>query len=133
MAHWKEYVNTILKDNTIADVAIVGLEDKKIWASKPEGVFLQIAPQEIDFILKEERKQVRENGIKIGGKKYSVIRDNLTIEKDATMDLRLMGGEGKSVCIAKTGKALLILMGQKGVHGGILNKKAFEVLRKEHQ
>ncbi|XP_015280841.1 PREDICTED: profilin-3 [Gekko japonicus] len=111
MGDWKAYINTVLKDKNIEDVAIVGHSDNKsVWASKPGGLLAAISPQEI------------------AGKKCSVIRDNLLMDKDAVMDTRTKGGDSKSICIGKTAKALIFLMGKKGVHGGALNKKMHDLI-----
>uniref|UniRef100_K7G3E0 Profilin n=1 Tax=Pelodiscus sinensis TaxID=13735 RepID=K7G3E0_PELSI len=114
MGDWKSYINTVLKDKNIEDVAIVGHSDNKsVWASKPGGLLAAISPQEV---------------VTIAGKKCSVIRDNLLVEKDAVMDARTKEADSKSICIGKTPKALIFLMGKKGVHGGALNKKIHEMI-----
>ncbi|XP_067838197.1 profilin-3-like [Heptranchias perlo] len=130
MLDWKEYIATVLKDNTIEDIAIVGCtpKNKTIWACRSDGVLGQVTSQEIEVIIDNDRKSILQNGITIGGKKYSIIRDNMLLEKDPSMDIRTLGDEGKSICIGKSSKALMILMGQKGVHGGVVNKKMHDMV-----
>lgn len=129
MGDWKAYINTILKDKNIEDVAIVGHSDNKsVWASKPGGLLAAISPQEVGVITGKDRKGFLQTGITIAGKKCSVIRDNLLVDKDAVMDTRTKGGDSKSICIGKTAKALIFLMGKKGVHGGALNKKMHDLI-----
>ncbi|XP_019372025.1 PREDICTED: profilin-3 [Gavialis gangeticus] len=129
MGDWKSYINTILKDKNIEDVAIVGhLDNKSVWASKPGGVLAAISPQEVGVITGQDRKTFLQTGITIAGKKCSVIRDNLLVDKDAVMDARTKGGDSMSICIGKTPKALVFLMGKKGIHGGALNKKVHEMI-----
>ncbi|XP_062981653.1 profilin-3 [Elgaria multicarinata webbii] len=129
MGEWKAYINTILKDKNIEDVAIVGYSDNKsVWASKPGGLLAAISPQEVGMITGQDRKSFLQTGITIAGKKCSVIRDNLLVDKDAVMDTRTKGGDNRSICIGKTAKALIFLMGKKGVHGGALNKKMHDMI-----
>ncbi|XP_024077079.1 profilin-3 [Terrapene carolina triunguis] len=129
MGDWKSYINTILKDKNIEDVAIVGHNDNKsVWASKPGGLLAAISPQEVGVIIGHDRKGFLQTGITIAGKKCSVIRDYLLVEKDAVMDTRTKEGDNKSICIGKTPRALIFLMGKNGVHGGSLNKKVHEMI-----
>ncbi|XP_055488276.1 profilin-3-like [Leucoraja erinacea] len=130
MLDWKAYVAAVLQDSTIADIAIVGCtpKNKSIWACRSDGVFGRITSQEIEVIIDTDRKCILQNGITIGGKKYSIIRDNMLLENDPSMDIRTLGNEGMSICIGKSTKALMILMGQKGVHGGVINKKMHDMV-----
>ncbi|XP_074844708.1 profilin-3 [Carettochelys insculpta] len=129
MGDWKSYINTVLKDKNIEDVAIVGHSDNKsVWASKPGGLLAAISPQEVGVIIGQDRKGFLQTGITIAGKKCGVIRDNLLVEKDAVMDARTKESDSKAICIGKTPKALIFLMGKKGVHGGALNKKIHDMI-----
>ncbi|XP_072113541.1 profilin-3-like [Mobula birostris] len=130
MLDWKKYVADVLQDSTIADIAIVGCtpKNKTIWACRSDGVLGQITAQEVEVIIDKDRKSILQNGITIGGKKYSIIRDNMLLEKDPSMDVRTLDDEGKSLCIGKSSKALMFLMGQKGVHGGVINKKLHDMV-----
>uniref|UniRef100_A0A4W3KAB7 Profilin n=1 Tax=Callorhinchus milii TaxID=7868 RepID=A0A4W3KAB7_CALMI len=122
--------STVLNDSTIEDIAIVGCtpKNKIVWACKPDGVLGNVTSVEVEVIIDKDRKSILQNGITIGGKKYSVIRDNMMLEKDPSMDIRTLGDEGKSICIGKSSKALVFLMGHKGVHGGVLNKKMHDMV-----
>ncbi|XP_055519228.1 profilin-3-like [Leucoraja erinacea] len=128
MSDWKNYINSILKDKNVEDVAIVGhVNNKAVWASKPGGILAAISPQEVSMLIGQDRKAFLQTGITIGGKKCSVIRDNLLVNNDGVMDVRMKGGQCKSICIGKTIKTMVFVMGKRGVHGGVLNKKVHEM------
>uniref|UniRef100_UPI00398F74DA profilin-3-like n=1 Tax=Pristiophorus japonicus TaxID=55135 RepID=UPI00398F74DA len=128
MSDWKNYINFLLKDKNVEDAAIVGHADNRsVWASKPGGVLAAISPQEVSMLIGQDRKAFLITGITIGGKKCSVIRDNLMINNDGVMDVRMKGGQDKSICIGKTIKTMVFVMGKKGVHGGLLNKKVHDM------
>ncbi|XP_020374122.2 profilin-3-like [Rhincodon typus] len=130
MSDWKTYINSILKDMNVEDAAIVGHADNKSsWASKPGGVLAAISPQEVSMLTGQDRKAFLQTGINIAGKKCSVIRDNLMVNNDEVMDVRMKGSQGKSICIGKTIKIMVFVTGKKGVHGGALNKKVHEVAK----
>ncbi|KAM8809853.1 profilin-3 [Eudromia elegans] len=129
MGDWKNYINCILKDRNVEDVAIVGHTDNRcVWASKPGGLLAAISPQEVGLITGPDRKAFLQTGLTVAGKKCSVIRDNLLVEEDDVMDIRTKGGDSRSICIGRTSRALIFLMGKRGVHGGALNKKVHEMI-----
>ncbi|NWZ47035.1 profilin-3 [Haliaeetus albicilla] len=129
MDYWKCYVNSILADRNIEDVAVVGLSDNKcVWAAKPGGLLAAISPQEVGLITGQDRKTFLLTGITIAGKKCSVIRDSLLVDEDNVMDVRSKGSDSRSICIGKTPKALIFLVGKKGVHGGALNQKVHDMI-----
>lgn len=87
-------------------------------------------PIEIDMIVGKDREGFFTNGLTLGAKKCSVIRDSLYVDGDCTMDIRTksQGGEPTyNVAVGRAGRALVIVMGKEGVHGGTLNKKAYEL------
>nr|XP_033783465.1 profilin-3 [Geotrypetes seraphini] len=130
MGDWKTYINTFLKENNVEDMAIVGHADNRsVWASKPGGLLAAISPQEVGVITGQDRKGFLQTGITVAGKKCSVIRDNLLKENDSVMDIRTKAGDGRSICVGMTHKALVFMMGQKGVHGGALNKKVHDIVK----
>ncbi|NXA46082.1 PROF3 protein, partial [Nothocercus julius] len=129
MGEWKNYINCILKDRNVEDVAIVGHTDNKcVWASKPGGLLAAVSPQEVGLITGPDRKALLQTGLTVAGRKCSVIRDNLLVEDDDVMDIRTKGGDSRSICIGRTSRALIFLMGKRGVHGGALNKKVHEMI-----
>ncbi|KAM6279694.1 profilin-3 [Porphyrio hochstetteri] len=129
MDYWKYYVNSILADWNIEDVAIIGLFDNQcVWAAKPGGLFAAISPQEVDLIMGQDRMMSLLTGITVAGRKCSVIRDNLLVDGDNVMDVRSKGSDSRSICIGKTPKALIFLMGKRGVHGGALNQKVHNMI-----
>ncbi|CAO2613099.1 Pfn2 [Lemmus lemmus] len=90
-------------DGCCQEAAIVGYCDAKyVWAA---------TAGEIDMIVGKDR-------------------DSLYVDGDCTMDIRTksQGGEPTyNVAVGRAGRALVIVMGKEGVHGGTLNKKAYEL------
>ncbi|XP_076191683.1 LOW QUALITY PROTEIN: profilin-3 [Aptenodytes patagonicus] len=127
MDYWKYYINGIVADRNVEDVAIVGLSDNKcVWAAKPGGLLAAISPQELALITGQDRKTFLLMGITVAGKKCSVICDNLLVDEDNMMDVRSKGSD--SIHEGKTPKALIFLMGKKGVHGRALNQRVHDMI-----
>ncbi|XP_030289892.1 profilin-2 isoform X1 [Sparus aurata] len=128
---WNSYVENLMADGSCQDSAIVGYTDAKyVWASHVGGTFTNITPEEIDVLTGKDREGFFTNGLTLGSKKCSVIRDSLLIDGDWTMDIRTksQGGEPTyNITVGRAGKALVFVMGKEGVHGGQLNKKAFQM------
>ncbi|CAF92165.1 unnamed protein product [Tetraodon nigroviridis] len=128
---WQSYVDNLMADGSCQDAAIVGYTDAKyVWASFGGGTFANMTPDEIDVLTGKDRESFFTSGMTLGCKKCSVIRDSLQIDGDWTMDIRTksQGGEPTyNVSVGKAGKALVVVMGKEGVHGGQLNKKAFQM------
>ncbi|KAK5623729.1 profilin-2-like isoform X1 [Girardinichthys multiradiatus] len=128
---WQSYVDNLMSDGSCQDAAIMGYTDAKyVWAACPSGTFNNITPAEIDVLVGKDREGFFTSGMTLGGKKCSVIRDSLQIENDWTMDIRTksQGGEPTyNISVGKAAKALVVVMGKEGVHGGQLNKKAFQM------
>ncbi|XP_060889698.1 profilin-2 isoform X1 [Labrus mixtus] len=128
---WQSYVDNLMSDGSCQDAAIVGYHDAKyVWSSFSGGTFANITPEEIDVLIGKDREAFFTSGMTLGNKKCSVIRDSLQIDGDWTMDIRTksQGGEPTyNVSVGRAGKALVVVMGKEGVHGGQLNKKAFQM------
>ncbi|XP_029938271.1 profilin-2 isoform X1 [Salarias fasciatus] len=128
---WQVYVDNLMVDGCCQDSAIVGYTDAKyVWASCTGGTFASITPQEIDLLTGKDREGFFTNGLTLGNKKYSVIRDSLLVEGDWTMDIRTksQGGEPTyNVSVGRAAKVLVFVMGKEGVHGGQLNKKVHDM------
>lgn len=128
---WQSYVDNLMADGSCQDVAIVGYTDAKyVWASHVGGIFANITPEEIDVITGKDREGFFTSGMTLGSKKCSVIRDSLHVDGDWTMDIRTksQGGEPTyNISVGRAGKALVIVMGKEGIHGGQLNKKSFQM------
>ncbi|XP_033883836.1 profilin-2-like isoform X1 [Acipenser ruthenus] len=126
---WQSYVDNLMADGSCQDSAIVGYTDAKyVWAASAGGTFLGITPSEIDVLVGKDREGFFTCGMTLGAKKCSVIRDSLHVEGDWTMDIRTksQGGEPTyNVSVGKAGKALVLVMGKEGIHGGQLNQKAY--------
>uniref|UniRef100_A0A3B1K429 Profilin n=1 Tax=Astyanax mexicanus TaxID=7994 RepID=A0A3B1K429_ASTMX len=109
----------------------------EVWsAAGPQVRGQRISPTEIDGLVGKDRESFFTNGLTLGSKKCSVIRDSLLVDGDWTMDIRTKSQSGEptfNVSVGRAGKALVLVMGKEGTHGGTLNKKAFhmaEYLRK---
>ncbi|XP_014897088.1 profilin-2 isoform X1 [Poecilia latipinna] len=128
---WQSYVDNLMADGSCQDAAIAGYTDAKyVWASFAGGAFGKITAEEIDVLVGKDRDCLFTSGLTIGSKKCSVLRDSLTNEGDWTMDVRTKSQSGEptyNIAIGKAGKVLVLVMGKEGVHGGQLNKKAFEM------
>ncbi|XP_075058059.1 profilin-2 [Mixophyes fleayi] len=133
MSGWQDYVDMLMADGSCQEAAIVGYVDAKyVWATTPGGFFQTLTPVEIDVLIGKDREGFFTNGLTVGGKKCSVIRDSLYIENDNTMDIRTksQGGEPTyNISLGKAVRVLVFAMGKEGVHGGGLNKKAFAMAK----
>ncbi|XP_047223695.1 profilin-2-like isoform X1 [Girardinichthys multiradiatus] len=125
---WQSYVENLMADGSCQDSAIVGYTDAKyVWAAHAGGTFNNITSQEIDVLVGKDRESFYTNGLTLGSKKCSVLRDSLQDDGDWTMDIRTksQGGEPTyNISVGKAGKVLVVVMGKEAVHGGNLNKKA---------
>ncbi|CAL8281002.1 unnamed protein product [Lota lota] len=130
---WQSYVDNLMADGDCQDSAIVGYTDAKyVWAAHAGSTFTNITVQEIDILVGKDRESFFTNGLTLGAKKCSVIRDSLNVESDWTMDIRTksQGGEPTfNVSVGKAGRVLVLVMGKEGVHGGVLNKKAYTMAK----
>uniref|UniRef100_A0A8C5XSP5 Profilin n=1 Tax=Microcebus murinus TaxID=30608 RepID=A0A8C5XSP5_MICMU len=78
----------------------------------------------------ENRSSFFANGLTLGGQKCSVIQDFLLQDGEFTMDLRTKSTGGAptfNISVTMTAKMLVRLMGNEGVHGGLINKKCYEM------
>ncbi|EPQ17866.1 Profilin-1 [Myotis brandtii] len=120
-----------MADGTCQDAAIVGYKDTpSIWAAVPGKAFANITPAEVGVLVGKDRASLCVNGLTIGGQKCSVIRDTLLQEGEFSMDLRTKSTGGAptfNVTVAMTAKTLVLLMGKEGIHGGVINKKCYEM------
>ncbi|XP_022050426.1 profilin-2 [Acanthochromis polyacanthus] len=130
---WQSYVDNLMGDGSCQDAAIVGYADAKyVWASHAGGSFANITPEEIDVVIGKDREGFFTNGLTLGSKKCSVIRDSLQLDSDWTMDIRTksQGGEPTyNITVGRASKVLVLVMGKEGVHGGGLNKKAYSMAK----
>ncbi|XP_012716397.1 profilin-2 isoform X1 [Fundulus heteroclitus] len=130
---WQSYVENLMADGSCQDSAIVGYTDAKyVWAAHAGGTFNNITSQEIDVLVGKDRESFYTNGLTLGSKKCSVLRDSLHDDGDWTMDIRTksQGGEPTyNISVGRAGKVLVLVMGKEGVHGGGLNKKAYSMAK----
>ncbi|XP_004401887.1 PREDICTED: profilin-1-like [Odobenus rosmarus divergens] len=119
------------EDRTCQDAAIVGYKDSpSVWAAVPGKTFVNITPAEVGVLVGKDRSSFFVNGLTLGGQKCSVIRDSLLQDGEFTMDLRTKSTGGAptfNITVTLTAKTLVLLMGKEGVHGGIINKKCYEM------
>ncbi|KAK2103846.1 Profilin-1 [Saguinus oedipus] len=98
MAGWNAYIDNLMADGTCQDAAIVDYKDSpSVWAAVPGKTFVNITPAE---------------------------------DGEFSMDLRTKSTGGAptfNVTVTKTDKTLVLLMGKEGVHGGLINKKCYEM------
>ncbi|XP_037059314.1 profilin-1-like [Peromyscus leucopus] len=86
-------------------------------------------PAEVGVLVGKDRSSFCVNGLTLGGQKCSVIRDSLLQDGEFTINLRtksIGGAPTFNVTITMTAKTL-VLMGKEGVHGGLINKKCYEM------
>ncbi|XP_017275849.1 profilin-2-like isoform X2 [Kryptolebias marmoratus] len=130
---WQSYVENLMADGSCQDSAIVGYTDAKyVWAAHAGGIFNSITVQEIDVLVGKDRETFYTNGLTLGSKKCSVLRDSLQDDGDWTMDIRTksQGGEPTyNISVGRAGKVLVLVMGKEGVHGGGLNKRAYAMAK----
>ncbi|XP_059121190.1 profilin-1-like [Peromyscus eremicus] len=149
MARWNSYIDSLMVEGTCQDAAILGYKDSpSVWAAVPRKTFLSIMPAEVGVLVGKDRssffvngltlggqkcsviKFFFVNGLTLGGQKCSVIRDSLLQDGEFTMDLRTKSTRGAptfNVTVTMTAKTLVLLMGKEGVHGGLINKKCYEM------
>ncbi|KAF6096076.1 profilin 1 [Phyllostomus discolor] len=87
-------------------------------------------PAEVAVLVGKDRSSFFVNGLTLGGQKCSVIRDSLLQDGEFTMDLRTKSTGGAptfNITVTMTAKTLVLLMGKEGVHGGMINKKCYEM------
>lgn len=72
----------------------------------PIFFFLKLQPAEIDVLIGKDREGFFTNGLTVGGKKCSVIRDSLYIDNDFTMDIRTKSQGGEPTYNIAVGKAV---------------------------
>ncbi|XP_063086942.1 profilin-3 [Cavia porcellus] len=129
MSDWKGFISGVLRDQSIDDVAIVGHSDNRcVWASRPGGLLAAISPQEVGVLTGPDRQTFLQTGLSLAGRRCCVIRDYLLAKGDGVLDARTKGPDGRALCVGHTPRALLVLMGRRGVHGGMLNKKMHELI-----
>uniref|UniRef100_A0A9J8DM47 Profilin n=1 Tax=Cyprinus carpio carpio TaxID=630221 RepID=A0A9J8DM47_CYPCA len=106
---WQGYVDNLMSDGNCQDSAIVGWnpDSKYVWAAQEGGTFINITSTEIDVLVGKDRQGFFTNGLTLGSKKCSVIRDSLLDDNDWTMDIRTksQGGEATyNIAVGKAGK-----------------------------
>ncbi|XP_060028221.1 profilin-1-like [Erinaceus europaeus] len=131
---WNSYINNLMGDWTFQDMAIMGYNDSSsVWASVTGKTFVNITLAEAGVLVGKDGSIfvfLFVNGLMLKGQKCSVIWDSLLQDGEFTM-----GFLAKSTCgdpvfnitVTMTAKALVLLMDKEGVHGGMINKKYYEM------
>ncbi|XP_009993106.1 PREDICTED: profilin-3-like [Chaetura pelagica] len=105
------------------------LSDKKSASVAKPGEFLTaMSPQEVDLDHRPGSENVPANGNHHSQPKCSVTSDNLLLDGHNMMGVRSKGSDSRSICVGKTSKALIFLMSNKEVYGGVLNKNARDMI-----
>uniref|UniRef100_A0A8C8VKI5 Profilin n=1 Tax=Pelusios castaneus TaxID=367368 RepID=A0A8C8VKI5_9SAUR len=135
MSGWQEYVRSLMRDGLCCDAAVISMAHQQLLAAHPGGVLANLTQLEIQALLGKNRDILLTKGATLGGLRCLVIRDNLfTDTNNYTIDLQTKQQENMDACtcavaIALASPVCLILVGQKGIHGGMLNLKAFKMAR----
>lgn len=69
--------------------------------------FAFFQPEEIDVLIGKDREGFFTNGLTLGSRKCSVIRDSIPVDGDWTMDMRTKSQSGEptyNICLGKAGK-----------------------------
>lgn len=125
-----------MSDGLCWDAAIVSIQQLQLLGAHPGRALARLTKPELQALLGQNRRALLSQGLTLGGLKCMVIRDNLyTDSLQFTMDLRTKpyrDNEGcytRAITVILVNPVCLILIGKKGIQGGTLNMKAFEVAR----
>lgn len=123
-------------DGLCWDAAIVSIGQQQLLGAHQGGALARLNKPEIQALLGRNRRALLTQGLTLGGLKCLVIRDNLYMDTHQyTMDLRTKlyrDNEGcytRAITVVLVNPVCLILIGQKGIQGGTLNMRAFEIAR----
>ncbi|XP_063042619.1 profilin-1 [Engraulis encrasicolus] len=132
---WDSYITNVMANDFVMDCAIVGLEPPSIWASQSGGKLANLTAAEMKSLAGNQtsRQSFMAGGLTLAGVKCTVLRDQLDVDGSYCMDIRTKSSETEpdtfSICIAKSNKALVIVKAKKDVHGGKVNKVAFDMAK----
>ncbi|XP_012687924.1 profilin-1 [Clupea harengus] len=130
---WDEYIKNLMAKDFVMDAALVGHKagGESVWASTPGGKLSGITVAEIKVLNGTDRSILFSSGVTLAGNKTTVLRDTLNTEEVWTMDIRTKPSDDDansySVCVAKSLQALIIVKAKKDIHGGMVNKAAYEM------
>lgn len=134
MTVWQQHINSLMKDGLCWDAAVLSIAQQQFLAAHHGGILAKLTKPEIQALLGRNRENLLTEGLTLGGLKCLVVRDNLyTDAHQYSMDLRtkLYSDNGESctraITVVLVNSVCLILIGQKGIQGGTLNMKAFEM------
>ncbi|XP_028653997.1 profilin-1-like [Erpetoichthys calabaricus] len=127
---WNSYVDNMMADGQCQDAAIAGYKDNPgVWAKVDGGSFEHISKADIDALLCKDTSHMFTNGLNLGKDRCSALRHNF--ETDSTLDLRTKskdGGPTYNITVGKGVQCLVFAKGKEGVHGGVVNKKVYDMI-----
>ncbi|XP_017514496.1 profilin-2-like [Manis javanica] len=127
---WQDCITLFLQTEMCCDAAIITNSSPGFLDSYHEGNLFQLTQKEIQILLaREGREKLFLQGISLAETKCLLIRDNLYTEGNYTMDLCTKGQSqgSQAVMVVQIVSVYLMVIGQKGIEGGPLNLKAFEM------
>ncbi|XP_023657547.1 profilin-2-like [Paramormyrops kingsleyae] len=123
----QDYVDSVLPEEQYADWAIVNHRKRKVLAAKRWGWLGHLTRQEVKTLLTGDREAIQTQGLTLGGMQCSLIRDNMGTPGDRSMDLRTKPRPGRGVAVRRSRRVLVLLVGQRGVHGAVLHQMAYKI------
>ncbi|TRY93626.1 hypothetical protein DNTS_030344 [Danionella cerebrum] len=128
---WDSYVTNLTSSEWVDDAVIIGLTpgQETVWASAPGGWLSGVTAAEVKKIVDSNRGDLFASGVTLAGRKCTVLRDNLNMDGQNTMDIKMKITETNqdplSLTIGRSLKALIIAKGVKDAHGGNVNSPVF--------
>uniref|UniRef100_A0A8D2LAP6 Uncharacterized protein n=1 Tax=Varanus komodoensis TaxID=61221 RepID=A0A8D2LAP6_VARKO len=130
MTVWQRYINTSVCDGLCWDAAVISTAQQQLLCAHQGGILAKVTEPEIQVLLSRKRDVLLTQGLTLGGLKCLVIRDNLYTEAHQfAMDLRTKiygDNSSRAIAVVLANPVCLILIGRKGIPGGILGMKAFQ-------
>ncbi|KAJ7987177.1 hypothetical protein DPEC_G00336050 [Dallia pectoralis] len=121
-------VERLMLEGLCADCALVNVRTRRVMAATPGGSLEHLTRREIRKLLSlREREAMRTRGLSLGGLRCTLVRDNMVNPGERSMDLRTRQRPSRAVAVRRTRHLLLVLLGNRGVGGGVLNDKAYQL------
>lgn len=115
---WDDYVSVFMGKPNVADVAIFGLKDRRLWACKCESELGSTTPEQLEVLLGTDRTTFFMQGVQIGKLRCSVMRDDLDVQ---VMSLQTKNrDQSASVVVICTEQLIIFLMGKNAVRSNLL-------------
>uniref|UniRef100_UPI00358DECC3 profilin-1-like n=1 Tax=Myxine glutinosa TaxID=7769 RepID=UPI00358DECC3 len=125
---WDDYVNSIMNIDNVGDVAIFGIDERRVWAAKPNSEFGGVKTEELNVLLGTDRATFLANGVQLGNIKFSVTNDKLM--EDDWMSLQTKQRDpSASLLVVRTKKTVVFVMGIQSLHGGKMLTDVEKILK----